>query len=210
MALAPLLRRRNCGLLAAAFERSLAPIETWGDGISRKMIEELAAAGFDRLWLGADGWTGFVKRPETVTAARAHGYLIGTYDSYHSIHRPDEPETWATAQFDPKLYRSGAIIQADGTKKHGFKRKGYLLSPQAARPFVEKRVTNLMQVFHANSWFIDCDAFGDVFEACQASTGQSVAVKVLRATDRKNAQQRFLREMRACAALHKVPKLVLP
>lgn len=45
-------------------------------------------------------------------------------------------------------------------------------------------------------------AFGDVFEARQTSTGQSVAVKVLRATDRKNAQQRFLREMRACAALH--------
>jgi class 3 adenylate cyclase len=45
-------------------------------------------------------------------------------------------------------------------------------------------------------------AFGDVFEARQESTGQSVAVKVLRATDRKNAQQRFLREMRACAALH--------
>ena len=158
------LCRRNCGLLAAAFERSLAPIENWGDGISPKMIEELAAAGFDRLWLGAEGWSGFVKRPETVTAARAHGYLIGTYDSYHSIHRPDEPETWATAQFDPKLYRSGAIIQADGTKKRGFKGKGYLLSPQAARPDVEKRVTNLMQVFHANSWFIDCDGFGQYFD----------------------------------------------
>src|SRR5262245_37827085 len=45
-------------------------------------------------------------------------------------------------------------------------------------------------------------AFGDVFEARQTSTGQSVAIKVLRTTDRKNAQQRFLREMRACAALH--------
>lgn len=44
-------------------------------------------------------------------------------------------------------------------------------------------------------------AFGDVFEAIQASTGQSVAIKVLRATEPRHARHRFLREMRACATL---------
>jgi TOMM system kinase/cyclase fusion protein len=48
---------------------------------------------------------------------------------------------------------------------------------------------------------IGAGAFGDVFEARQESTGQSVAVKVLRANERRTARQRFLREMRACAAL---------
>ena len=48
--------------------------------------------------------------------------------------------------------------------KRGFKGKGYLLSPKAARPYMEKRVTNLMQVFRANSWFIDCDGFGQYFD----------------------------------------------
>ncbi len=136
----------------------------WGDAVSPTMIQQLAAAGFDHLWLGSDGWKGFRERPETVAAAKQAGFLIGPYDSYNSIHRPNEPDTWETAQFDAALYETGAIVNADGTKRRGFKQKGFLLSPDAARPYVEKRVTGLMAAFHANSWFIDCDGFGEYFD----------------------------------------------
>jgi hypothetical protein len=158
------LCRLNSHLLACAFPNLLAKPETWGNGTSPKMIRQLAAAGLDRLWLGNDGWDGFLDRPETVAAAKQAGFLIGPYDSYHSIHRPDERDTWETAQFDPALYETGGIVKADGSKRHGFKQKGFLLSPDAARPFVEKRVSALMAVFHANSWFIDCDGFGEYFD----------------------------------------------
>jgi hypothetical protein len=141
-----------------------AHVYLWGNGVSSNMIHQLAAAGFDRLWLGSDGWEGFQERPETIAAAKQAGFLIGPYDSYHSIHRPGEPDTWATAQFDAALYESGAIVNADGSKRRGFKQKGFLLSPDAARSYVEKRVAGLMAVFHANSWFIDCDGFGDFFD----------------------------------------------
>jgi hypothetical protein len=136
----------------------------WGTGVSTNMIQQLAAAGLDRLWLGSDGWKGFLERPETVAAAKKAGFLIAPYDSYHSIHRPGEPDTWETAQFDAALYETGAIVKADGSKRRGFKQKGFLLSPDAARPYVEKRVSSLMGAFHANSWFIDCDGFGEYFD----------------------------------------------
>ena len=145
--------RRNADLLVAALGEFFKPPETWGEGVSPQMIQDIAAAGFDRLWLGAEGWTGFLKRPETVTAAREHGYLIGTYDSFNSIHSPDaKPEaTWPTAQFDAELFRTGAIIKADGQPRTGFKKRGYVLSPVAARPWVERRVSGLMKNFSANS-----------------------------------------------------------
>jgi hypothetical protein len=158
------LCRLNSHLLAAAFPNLLARPETWGNGTSPKMIRQLAAAGFDRLWLGSDGWDGFIDRPETVAAAKQAGFLVGPYDSYNEIHRPDEPDTWETAQFGPGLYETGAIVNADGGKSRGFKQKGFHLSPDAARPFVEKRVSALMAAFHANSWFIDCDGFGEYFD----------------------------------------------
>lgn len=158
------LSRLNSHLLAAAFPGLLARPEAWGNGTSPKMIQQLAAAGLDRVWLGSDGWKGFLDRPETVAAAKQAGFLIGPYDSYHSIHRPDEPDTWETAQFDAALYETGGIVNADGTKRRGFKQKGFLLSPTAARPYVEKRVSALMAAFHANSWFIDCDGFGEYFD----------------------------------------------
>jgi hypothetical protein len=150
--------------LEAAFPRLMAKAEMWGGAISPKMIDKLAKAGFDRLWLGNEGWEGFVNRPETVVAAKKAGFLIGPYDSYNSIHRPNDPDTWPTAQFDEALYETGGIVNADGSKKHGFKKKGWLLSPAAARPYMEKRVTRLMKLFGANSWFMDCDGFGDYFD----------------------------------------------
>src|ERR1017187_4055317 len=158
------LCRLNMHLLAAAFPNLLAKPETWGNGTSPKMIQQLAAAGFDRFWLGSDGWDSFVERPETVAAARKAGFLIGSYDSYDSIHRPGEPDTWETSQFDTALYETGAIVNADGSKRRGFKQMGFKLSPDAVRPYVEKRVSGLMAAFHANSWFIDCDGFGEYFD----------------------------------------------
>ena len=158
------LCRLNCHLLASAFTNFMAPPETWGGGVSPKMVHLLKAAGFDRLWLGSDGWSGFINRPETVAAAKEAGYLIGPYDSFNSVHRPDEPDTWETSQFGLELYQTGAVVNADGAKRRGFKKKGFVLSPDAARPFVEKRVARLMNDFHANSWFIDCDGFGEYFD----------------------------------------------
>ena len=158
------LCRLNSLLLAAAFPTLLAKPESWGDGASPKMIQQLATAGFDRFWLGSDGWDCFLERPETVAAAKKAGFLIGPYDSYNGIHRPNEPDTWETSQFDMALYETGAIVNADGSKRRGFKQKGFMLSPDAARPYVEKRVSGLMAAFHANSWFIDCDGFGEYFD----------------------------------------------
>jgi len=152
--------------LAAHFGEFLKPMKQWGEGISPQMIRELAAAGLDRLWLGTPGWEGFVRQPETVKLARDKGYLIATYDSYHSIHSPqiNPDETWATAQFDQELYDAGAIVNADGKPRKGFKQRGFMLSPKAARPWVERRVSALVKIFPANSWFLDCDGFGEFFD----------------------------------------------
>jgi hypothetical protein len=151
--------------LHAAFPNLLQPPETWGDGFSVKMLQALADAGIDRAWLGAPSWDGMKFHPEMVAKAIQLGYLIGPYDSFHSIHAQGATDTWETAQFDdPSLYESGAVVKADGSKRKGFKQKGHMLSPAAARPHVERRVSALLPQFNCNSWFIDCDAFGEVFD----------------------------------------------
>lgn len=65
---------------------------------------------------------------------------------------------------------------------------------ERVRPFLQDR-------FKFVRW-LGAGAFGDVCEAVQESTGQRVAIKMLRAVDNPAMQSRFLREMRACAALH--------
>jgi len=155
----------NGCLLEAAFPGQLVKSYRWGNGVSVKMMEAFAENGFERLWLGLDSWNGGYRHPQAIVKAKELGYLIGPYDSYHSIHHPDEPDTWETAQFDLELYETGAVVRADGTKRGGFKRKGYKLSPIAAKPYVEKRVTEIMSKdIPFNSWFIDCDAYGELFD----------------------------------------------
>jgi hypothetical protein len=159
------IAKANCVAFYKTFPELLNPPETWGEGFSTKMVDALASAGIERAWLGSPGWDGLKFHPEMVRRAMEKGYLVGPYDSYHSIHSPKQQDTWETAQFDdPSLYETGAILKADGTPRKGFQQKGYMLSPAAARPHLERRVTALMKTFRCNSWFMDCDAFGEVFD----------------------------------------------
>ena len=162
----PEIYRRNCLLLYAAFPNTLRHPNEWGDGLSVKLMERLAESGLDRLWLGVDSWQDGFRHPTAVAKARELGYLIGPYDSYHSIHHPNEKDTWETAQFDLSLYETGAIVNADGTKNRGFKKKGYHLSPLVAQPYVEDRVKGIVTQMPTdfNTWFIDCDAYGQLFD----------------------------------------------
>ena len=160
------LYRRNCFLLYAAFPNMLRHPDEWGDGLSVKLLERFAKNGLDRLWLGVDSWQDGFRHPAAVAKAKALGYLVGPYDSYHSIHHPDEENTWETAQFDILLYESGGIVNADGTKNRGFKKKGYHLSPLVAQPYVEYRVNGIVTQMPSdfNTWFIDCDAYGELYD----------------------------------------------
>ena len=138
----------------------------WGDGPSVKLLDRFAENGLHRLWLGVDSWQDGFRHPTAVAKARELGYLIGPYDSYHSIHHPNEKDTWETAQFDLSLYETGGIVNADGTKNRGFKKKGYHLSPLVAQPYVEDRVNGIVAQMPTdfNTWFIDCDAYGQLFD----------------------------------------------
>ena len=163
--------RRNCLLFYTAFSDTLRHPDEWGDGLSVKLLEQFAENGLDRLWLGVDSWQDGFRHPAAIAKAKELGYLVGPYDSYHSIHHPNEKDTWETAQFDLSLYASGAIVNADGTKSRGFKKKGYHLSPLVAQPYVENRVNGIVAQMPSdfNTWFIDCDAYGELYDDYSAT-----------------------------------------
>ncbi len=159
--------RMNGLILHAGFPEFMLAVAEWGDGVSIKMLEQFRENGFDRMRLCVDGWEGVEKRPEVAKQADQMGYLFGTYDSYHSIHDPSThgtDSTWTTAQFDRELFEKGPIVRRDGKKRGGFKGTGFKLSPIAARPYVEKRVLDNMSKVPYNYYFVDCDAYGEVYD----------------------------------------------
>ena len=160
------LCRMNSLVLHASFEQYMLPPEQWGDGVSIKMLNQFKENGFDRMRLCLDGWEGIEKHPIVAKQANQMGYLFGTYDSYHSIHNPSArgtDSTWATAQFDRELFETGPIVRRDGKKRSGFKGAGFKLSPIAARPYVETRVRENIKNVPYNYYFVDCDAYGEVY-----------------------------------------------
>ena len=161
------LCRMNRLVLHAAYEQFMLPPGQWGDGVSIKMLERFKENGFDRMRLCLEGWEGIEQRPAVAEQANQMGYLFGTYDSYHSIHDPSArgtDSTWATAQFDRDLFETGPIVRRDGEKRGGFKGTGFQLSPIAARPYVEKRVRENMKNVPYSYYFVDCDAYGEVYD----------------------------------------------
>lgn len=155
----------NKNLLYENMAGSFSQVSQWADDRTTNVLKELKESGLDHAWVGLDHWEDGLAKPEFVQAVYDMDYLIGTYDSYHSIHAPGQ-EQWQTAQFDdPQLYDQATVTDKNGDKLAGFQNTGRKLNPVLAYPFVEKRVSNILDTgILFNSWFIDCDATGEIYD----------------------------------------------
>ncbi len=157
---------RNRKALASELGSGVRPVEEWGDGLSLPLMNALDAAGIENAVLTLSDLYEPAVRPDVVAHAESLGYLVGPYDSYHSVHSPDAgpDDTWVTAQFDRKAFESGRVVKESGRRQGGFKGRGFHFSPEAAWPYVQERVGRLMGRNGYTSWFIDCDATGECFD----------------------------------------------
>lgn len=148
------------------FSDLLGNPSTWGDGYSTKMIDAIAEAGVDRALLVLDGYEESTLRPNVAQYADEMGYLLGSYDSYHSMHRPDANpgDTWTTAQFGLDAWENLGVMRADGTYGSGFRGEGRHVNPTVAMPLVESRMEPILRAVPFNAWFVDCDAYGEFFD----------------------------------------------
>lgn len=140
-------------------------IYLWEDKVSPSFLDELKKSGISKAWMGFDSWDKGIKNPEFVKKANEMGYLIGMYDSYHSIHEPGK-EQWETAKFEDKtLYETGTVTKQNGKKATGFNKTGRKLNPLFSMGEVKSRMNKLFKGdMKFNSWFIDCDATGEIID----------------------------------------------
>ena len=157
---------RNRSSLVSEFGSYLRPVRSWGDGLSLSLLNAMHEAGIERALLVMSDLYRDSVRPEAVARSRQLGYPIGPYDSYHSVHSPDAlpDDTWSTAQFDVAAFEKGRVVKEAGRRQGGFKGRGYHLSPQAAWPYVQKRVKDVQLNNRYSAWFIDCDATAECFD----------------------------------------------
>lgn len=151
--------------LNSAYPLCFQPVQDWG-GAPLAMLDEMQAAGIKKAWLGLNDWEAGEIHPEFVLKAKEKGYLIGPYDSYHSMHPPGK-EVWITAKFeDTTLYNRAYVMTKNGKPAHAFLGQGRQLSPVLAMPAVKQRISGLMKgpANEFNSWFIDCDGTGEILD----------------------------------------------
>ncbi|MEC0089111.1 glycoside hydrolase [Paenibacillus macquariensis] len=155
----------NKRLLKSILGDVVDPIEKWADANTVDVIKDMKNSGLENMWIGLDDWQeGFIKL-ELVKEAEDQGYLIGAYDSYHSIHEPGK-EQWVTAKFkDTSLYENATVTNKDGDKIEGFQGQGRKLNPTLAMPSVKERITSILNTGVAfNSWFLDTDGTGEIYD----------------------------------------------
>lgn len=140
-------------------------IYLWDDKASLTFLDSLKKEGIEQAWIGFDTWSKGVNNPKFVQKANKMGYLIGMYDSYHSIHAPGKAE-WETAAFqDASLYEKATVTKQNGKKATGFNGRGRKLNPVFGMDEVKYRIGKMVtKDLPFNSWFIDCDATGEILD----------------------------------------------
>lgn len=152
-------------LLFTAFPGMLKPIAGWG-GASPAMIDDMKASGIDHAWVGLNDWTSAQLHTQFAQRALEKGYLVGPYDSYHSMHEPGK-EKWLTAKFtDTTLYNNACVLNKKGKPIGGFLGQGRKLNPVLSMPAVKERLGSIIDDRNPlfNSWFIDCDGTGEIYD----------------------------------------------
>ncbi len=163
---AALIAEANTSAFAEAMPGWLHTRETWGDGFSRPLIKALHDAGIEHALLLLNDYLGTTPRPDVAREAQAYGYLLGPYDSYDAVHDPhaSDDDTWETAQFGEEAYRTGRILNSDGSGRLGFRGRGFAFSALSAEPYMHARVQNALDQTSFSAWFVDCDATGECFD----------------------------------------------
>ncbi|TPG68001.1 hypothetical protein EEL32_20535 [Brevibacillus laterosporus] len=156
----------NKQLLKSVLGQAADEVNKWAVDKNSDLLADMHKAGIQKAWIGLPDWSSAYINPDMVKEANELGYLIGPYDSYHSIHEKEDKE-WRTAYFadNQNLYDNATITNQNGKKIGGFLQRGRKLNPTLSLPSVEQRLKEIMSnevVF--NSWFIDCDATGEIFD----------------------------------------------
>lgn len=155
----------NKRLLKSELKNATKPVNEWAKSNTIDVLEDMKRSGMNKAWIGFDDIDSGYVSPEFIKKANDYGYLIGPYDSYHSIHKPGE-EKWSTATFEDKsLYENATIKDKNGKKLEGFQGTGRKLNPTLSMPSVKSRVDRVLnEGYDFNSWFIDCDATGEIYD----------------------------------------------
>lgn len=157
--------RLNLNVFYENYKKYMAVnIEDVGNAYSTKMLNDLESYGIDKAWLCGDNMArNWMYNSHIAEKAIEKGYLISAYDSYHSMHDP-EAVRWETAGFDKELWDNGGVMRKNGKYFRGFLGAGKKVSPLVALPYVKDRMKIVADNITLNSWFIDCDAAGELFE----------------------------------------------
>ncbi|EJR89763.1 glycoside hydrolase [Bacillus cereus] len=155
----------NKGLIKSKLTDAVDEVSAWEQKESTDVLHDMQKSGIKKAWVGLPNWANGLMNPQMVEEANKLGYLIGPYDSYHSIHEVGNRD-WNTAAFkDKTLYEKATIANEKGVKIRGFAGKGRKLNPTLALPSVKQRVNDILQNnIPFNSWFVDCDATGEIYD----------------------------------------------
>lgn len=155
----------NKHLLKSLLGDAVEEVSKWGNADGTDILKEMKEVGIEKAWIGLPNWEQGFMQPNFVTKAKEMGYLVGPYDSYHSIHEKSD-KNWNTASFnDPSLYEEATVTKKNGEKVQGFLGRGRKLNPTLSLPSVKERMNDILQNGPKyNSWFIDCDATGEIYD----------------------------------------------
>ncbi|MEB0284746.1 glycoside hydrolase, partial [Sphingomonas sp. 10B4] len=76
----------------------------------------------------------------------------------------NDSQSWLSAQLGQDAFSRCGIMKKNGQRETGFRGLGVYTNPSCVRPLMEKRVPEIQALSHYNSWFLDVDGTGMLFD----------------------------------------------
>ena len=80
----------NKHLLKSLLGDAVEEVSKWGNADGTDILKGNERGRNRKAWIGLPNWEQGFMQPNFVTKAKEMGYLVGPYDSYHSIHEKSD------------------------------------------------------------------------------------------------------------------------
>ncbi|MGI4775378.1 MAG: glycoside hydrolase, partial [Janthinobacterium lividum] len=115
-----------------------------------------------------------------INLAKKMGYLIGAYDSYHTMQPPEKVDSYNT-DFGTDFYTKGCVRNKDGKIASGFAGRGCSVSMTALEQTGNFIINDRIKKFKAdgiNSYFLDCHGMLEGYDDYDLAHSQTILTDI--------------------------------
>ncbi|NQY44017.1 MAG: hypothetical protein HRT87_11820, partial [Legionellales bacterium] len=148
----------SINMLTDLFSNNITAPKTWGDGLSKIMIDMLKNAKINKSWLGFHNISHGINQFDTIRFAKNNGFLVSPNYMPYNIYIQQKNKS-NRSKLENNIYKTCRILKS--LNQEDSNNQQYL-NPNCIESYERNKILQIQKEIQTNSWYIVKDGKGQL------------------------------------------------